>query len=303
MTGLWLLGALLAGGIALQRVPGLAERLLPWLNGWILRVAIPALTLLYLSRLEPGPELILPVATAWIVFALAWLWVSLLRPWHGLDRAGTGCLILLAGLGNTSFVGFPLMRLFYGESGLQIAVLVDQPGTFLILGTLGLLLASAHAGERVGARALAARVLSFPPFLAFLAAILAQILHWQPTGLLAQLLQLLGASLGPLALLAVGLQLRFSRDRDLLRPLVAGLGFKLLLAPLAIAALWFGLFGQRGELAEVCVLEAGMGPMITAAIVANSYALQPRLAGLMLAVGIPCSLLSVPLAHWLLQSL
>ncbi|MEZ0368322.1 MAG: AEC family transporter, partial [Candidatus Sericytochromatia bacterium] len=290
-------------GLVLQRRPAFSDRLLPLLNAWILKVAIPALTLLYLSRLALGPRLLLPVAAAWLVFGLAWAWVRLLRPWLGLDRAGIGCLILMAGLGNTSFVGFPLIRLLYGESGLQTAVLVDQPGTFLILGTLGLIVASAHAGSSVSPRTLAIRVLSFPPFIAFLAAMLAQILGWQPTGPLAGLLQLLGASLGPLALLAVGLQLKPILDRELLRPLLAGLSFKLLLAPLLIAAIYAGGLQLRGELVQVCILEAGMGPMITAAIVAGSYGLQPRLAGMMLAVGVPLSLLTVPLLNWVFQGL
>lgn len=303
MSGLALLLGMLGLGLLLQHFGSLASHLLPPLNHWILKVAIPALTLLYLSRLELSPRLLLPVAVAWIVFGLAWLWVLLLNRWLQLDRPATGCLILMAGLGNTSFVGFPMIRLLYGESGLQTAVLVDQPGTFLILGTFGLLIASAHAGTRVTSAELAQRVLGFPPFIAFLLAMLAQALHWQPTGLLALLLQALGASLGPLALLAVGLQLKFVQDRTLLRPLLAGLSFKLLLAPLLIAALYAGLLGLRGDMIQVCILEAGMGPMITAAIVAGNYQLQPRLASLMLAIGVPVSLLSVPLLHWLIQRL
>jgi predicted permease len=38
-----------------------------------------------------------------------------------------GCLILTAGLGNTSF-GFPIIEALYGEEGLKTAILVDQPG-------------------------------------------------------------------------------------------------------------------------------------------------------------------------------
>lgn len=303
MNGLWLLLGMLASGLLLQRWEQVSSRLLSLLNQWILKVAIPALTLVYMTRLELSPRLLLPVAAAWLVFALAWVWVHLLNRWLQLDRPAMGCLILLAGLGNTSFVGFPLIRLLYGETGLQTAVLVDQPGTFLILGTLGLLVASAHAGTQVSARELAQRVFGFPPFLAFLVAMAAQILHWQPSGLLAEGLQALGASLGPLALLAVGMQLKPVRDPSLLKPVLAGLGFKLLLAPLLIGLLYAGLLGLRGEFVQVCVLEAGMGPMITAAIVAGNYQLQPRLASLMLAAGIPLSLLTVPLIHWLIAGL
>ncbi|PKL74558.1 MAG: transporter, partial [Candidatus Melainabacteria bacterium HGW-Melainabacteria-1] len=275
------------------------------LNRWILSVAIPALTLQYLTRLSLSPSHLLPIGVAWIVFGLGCLWVGLLAPRLGCDRATTGCLMLMAGLGNTSFVGFPLIHMLYGESGLQIAVLVDQPGTFLILGTLGLLVAASagQAAEPLSPGMLARRVLGFPPFVAFLLAIGCQLLSWQPGGILAQVLSVLGASLAPLALLAVGLQLRLEPDPELLRPLLLGLSYKLLLAPLLIWSLYAGGLGLSGELLEVCVLEAAMGPMITAAIVAGNYQLAPRLATLMLAVGVPMSLLTVPLWHALLTRL
>jgi predicted permease len=50
----------------------------------------------------------------------------------------TGCLILTAGLGNTSFLGFPIIEALYGQEGMKTAILVDQPGTFVVLSTLEL---------------------------------------------------------------------------------------------------------------------------------------------------------------------
>jgi predicted permease len=49
-----------------------------------------------------------------------------------------GCLILTAGLGNTSFLGFPIIEALYGQEGMKTAILVDQPGTFVVLSTLEL---------------------------------------------------------------------------------------------------------------------------------------------------------------------
>jgi predicted permease len=47
-------------------------------------------------------------------------------------------LILTAGLGNTSFLGFPIIEALYGQEGMKTAILVDQPGTFVVLSTLEL---------------------------------------------------------------------------------------------------------------------------------------------------------------------
>jgi predicted permease len=280
-------------GILLQAWPQLSKNLLPWLNRWILWLAIPALTLLYLTRLELSLSLLLPVGVAWILFVCAWLGFRLLGPGLGLSASVISCLSLTAGLGNTSFVGFPMVRWLYGEQGLQTAMLVDQPGTFLVLGTLGLWLASKSQAGQLSAREMCVRMLQFPPFVAFLLAVLAQLLHWQPGTELAAGLQLLGSTLSPLALLAVGLQIRPRMEPELLKPLAIGLSFKLVLAPLLILGLYCGLLGLRGEFVRICVLEAAMGPMITASIVAASHELEPRLANLMVAIGVPVSLLTI----------
>jgi hypothetical protein len=44
----------------------------------------------------------------------------------------TGCLILTAGLGIHHFLVFPIEAL-YGQEGMKTAILVDQPGTFVVL--------------------------------------------------------------------------------------------------------------------------------------------------------------------------
>ncbi|MGV3524084.1 MAG: AEC family transporter [Candidatus Sericytochromatia bacterium] len=308
MKGLFLL-SLMGVGMGLQRWPQLTAWLLPRVTAWVLWVAIPAVTLLYLTRLEMSSATFLPAGAAWLVFAGAVLWLGF---WKGqqrfvpLDRATLGCLLLTAGLGNTSFVGFPVVSLLYGEEALQTAVLVDQPGSFLILGTLGLVVAAGAAGERLQPRQVAQRLLGFPPFLAFAAALLAQLLRWQPGPLLSQGLGLLAMTLSPLALLAVGLQLQPRLEKHWLRPLTLGLGYKLFLAPLLVLLVYGGLY-QAGALPlsarelQICVLEAAMGPMITGALVAAGAGLQPRLASLMVGIGIPLSLLSLGLWYALLR--
>jgi predicted permease len=54
------------------------------------------------------------------------------------------------------------------------------------------------------------------------------------------------------------------------------------------------------EIARITILEAAMAPMITGAIVAKENDLDPELCSLMVGIGIPLSLLSVPLLAWLL---
>jgi predicted permease len=52
---------------------------------------------------------------------------------------------------------------------------------------------------------------------------------------------------------------------------------------------------------KICVLEAAMVSMVTAAIVASAYGLKPRFSSLMLSIGIPISLITVLIWNFLLS--
>ena len=48
-----------------------------------------------------------------------------------LPPATTGALAVVGGLGNTSFIGLPMIESFYGASGMPTGILIDQLGTYL----------------------------------------------------------------------------------------------------------------------------------------------------------------------------
>jgi predicted permease len=100
-------------------------------------------------------------------------------------------------------------------------------------------------------------------------------------------------------LLSVGLQLRLGHIAEHHRNLALGLGFKLILAPLAIYLLYVPLLGAHGQSIQVTLFEAAMPPMITAAIVASEHDLDPPLATLMVAVGLLLSFFTLS-AWWYL---
>ena len=92
----------------------------------------------------------------------------------------------------------------------------------------------------------------------------------------------LGDTLTPLALVSVGLQLRFDQSRGLETALATGLGFKLLLASAALALLYFGILGPTEETTRITIFEAAMGPQIGGAIVAVQHGLNPPLVAVVL---------------------
>jgi predicted permease len=290
----------IAAGLAARRA-GAPRRAFVLLNAFIIWFSLPATILLALHALRWEPSFWVPVSMAWLVFAGAFVFFSVLGRRRGWSPGRVGALTLTAGLGNTSFVGFPLLRALYGEGAIPVAVLTDQPGSFLVLSTLGLLSASYFSAGRTSASAVLGRMARFPPMWALVAAVLLRpVVFSDPV---AWTLRAGMKSLVPLALLSVGGALRFDRARlNAEREAVAaGLLYKLVLAPLAMALLLVVFLHQRGDAARVTLVEAAMGPMITGAIVAEEHGLDPQLCSLLVGVGIPLSLVLVPLWARLLQ--
>ena len=74
-----------------------------------------------------------------------------------------------------------------------------------------------------------------------------------------------------------------------------GLGLKLVLVP-AVVWVIYTLAKIPQEILRVAVIQSAMAPMITAAILASTHGLHPRLAGMMVGVGVPVSFIT--LAFW-----
>jgi hypothetical protein len=290
----------IALGLALRRARTPA-RAFAALNRFIVWVPLSATVLLAMHKLHWELSYWVPMSMAWIVFAAAVaLFVAVGRRLHWPPRT-VGALVMTGGLGNTAFLGYPLMRALYGESAMPVAVLADQAGSFLVLSTAGLAAASYFSSGRASPRAVLGRVARFPPMWALIAALLLRpfpfpdaveaVLHWGMKALV------------PLALISVGGTVRFDRAR-LLRertPLAWGLLYKLAAAPLMMTLLLVVVLRQRGEAVRITVLQSAMAPMITGAIVAEEYGLDAELCSLMVSVGIPICLLAIPLLAKLLE--
>lgn len=304
VSGLLLIALCLGIGVRLHRSQSLPPGSHRVLNGYVLRVALPALIVVRMHGLFRTSGSLrgmwAPVSMAWIQFlaAAAFAW-ALARIWN-LSKATRGALILTMGLANTSFVGFPLLEALLGPRALPIAVLADQPGSFLVFSTLGVLTAASHAGKSGHVRDLVARAIRFPPMMALLLAVLLSPVPL-PAAADAALDKIAG-SLVPVALVAVGMQLKFDVQtiRRRARELGAALACKLVLIPALMTAIYVGAAAQRGLVAQVTVAESAMAPMITSAVLAEESDLDPELANLMVSVGVLLSLVTVPLWVWLL---
>lgn len=298
MNNLLLLILCFVAGILLKRFNRMPDNAPATLNSFIIHVSLPALTLLYIHQLKLSGDMLLTGLMAWLVFGMSAGCFWLVGRWLSLPRATTGALILVGGLGNTSFFGLPMVEAFYSQSGLSTAIIADQLGSFFALSILGITVAGIYSSGRPAAAEIFKRIVLFPPFISLTVALL--LIPVEYADWFSVLLKRLGDTLAPLALLSVGLQLRIGHIAEHRRNLAMGLGFKLVAAPLAVLLLYVPLLGAHGQAIQVTLFEAAMPPMITAAIVAVEHDLDPPLANLMVAVGLVVSFFTLT-AWWYLM--
>lgn len=271
------------------------------LNQFILNVSLPAMALYYLPKIALSWELIYPLSVAWISFGLAFVIFNILGKWLGWSKKLIGCLILTAGLGNTSFVGIPVIQALYGTEGLKTLVIVDLPGTFMVLSTVGILVATQYSNSSEGIGNKLLQIIKFPPFLAFLVGATMMLCGWEFPTSIDGVLQKLMITISPIALVSVGFQLKIQKDSQHWPYLAAGLGYQLILFPAIIFILFVIIGGQSGIPIQVSIMEAAMAPMITAAIVAATYGLKPQLSAMMVGLGIPLSFITLTLWYLFLS--
>lgn len=299
MSNIILLVLCFVAGILLRRTKRMPDNAPATLNSFIIHVSVPALALLYIHELQFSGDIVLVMAMAWLCFGLAVGFFWMVGRYLKFSRGTVGALMLTGGMGNTAFFGLPMIEAYYGHQGIATGILIDQTGSFLVLSTLGIIVAGTYSSGRPTTASIVRSILRFPPFIALVIALL--LLPVAYPEWLNLVLKRLGDTLAPLALLSVGLQLRLGHLAGNGRKLAIGLGFKLLLAPLLIYLLYVPLLGAHGPVIQVTLFEAAMPPMITAAIIAQEHDLDPELATLMVAVGLPLSFLTLSAWWWVLQ--
>lgn len=288
----------LLAGILVRRYLPFPEQMVPSINWWLITIALPCVILTLIPHTDFNSNALFPIAGMWIVFLGALLLSLLMGKIFNWSREVTGVVILVAGIGNTSFMGFPIISGYYGAEGLKLAVLADQPGSFIILSTVGLIVMAVYSGQSPTLRMILKKIITFPPLIALVLSLFLKLFGGLPAGI-EQPFSQIGATMTPLALFCVGLQIVLRPPRGAVIPLIAGVVWKLVLAPLAII-LPAQLLHTAPLVKDVTVLQGGMAPMIAASILAQRAGLKPSLAIAIQGYGIIGSFLTIPLWHWLL---
>ena len=261
------------------------------LNAWVLYFGLPAISFRYLPKLSWDNSLLFTMLCPSLVLGGAMLFFYFLEKKMGLSKRSSHTLMLVAGLSNTSFVGFPLITAYFGSQALPIGIVSDQM-TFFLLSSVGVLIAtkgSLKKNKNVGFAFIAKRIFTFPPLIGCLLALLsAPFVDLSP---LDDFFHLIANTVSPIALFSIGLQLNFGLVKSEISNLSYAMVYKLILAPAFVFLLAYAL-GYRGEIIEVSIFEMAMPSLVATSIVINQFKLNSKLGNSAIGLTIPISLIS-----------
>lgn len=299
MANFILIGVFVGLGLLFRRLKAFPRDSAQAFNMFALYVSLPALILLKVPQLTFTRDMLVPALVPWGVLGLSVVLVLLAARLWRWSRPITGVLLLVVPLGNTSFMGVPMVSAFFGAAGIPYLIIYDQLGTMLTFASYGSVILALYGSEgSLKLATVARRALLFPPTIALLAGLLLR--PWPYPEAVATVLHNVSQSLIPLVMTAIGFQMNLRLRPTVLAPLGFGLSLKLIIAPV-VALIGCRLLGLHGLPADISVFEAGMPPMVTAAALAVAAGMEAELAIALAGLGLIFAFATLPVLYGLLQ--
>ncbi|MDD5052213.1 MAG: AEC family transporter [Sulfuricurvum sp.] len=284
--------ALLAIGILLQKADAPVD-FAKSLNFFVIYVSLPATVLLQVPKIHFDASALGVILIPWLLLPIVIALVILMTRKH--PPHVRAALLLVMPLGNTSFVGIPIIHTLLGEEAIPYVLMYDQFGTFLILSLYGAAVIARYETGIFHKRLIVKKLLLFPPFVFLIFALL----FGQMPSSAQPYLPTLASTLVPLSLISVGYSMKFGGEVDY-GLFTQSLILKLILMPL----ISFGILVAMGTeplALKTAVLESGMPSMITAGALAIAAGFAPALSAALVGYGIIVSLVTLPIISYMIK--
>ena len=290
MTGMILVAAGFVLGILLHFHPKYPCNFPQNLTFYILHISLPALAFLHFHNMPLAPDLLLPALMPWWIFGVTALSSLVFWRFGWIDKVTAGCFCLVVGIGNTSIVGFPVTSSLLGAEALPIALVTDQ-SNFVVFCLFSLLIPAFFCQQTLKIRDFIQKLVLSPALIAMVLGCLTRSLPLPD--MIQTCLEIFGATLTPVAMVALGAQFKLVAIRQYAPLFSLGLLLKLGLLPLTI---WIGslfVFSTANPLVfQTTLLQAATPPMILAGLIAIEHDLNPPLAQLLISLSIPISFIT-----------
>lgn len=303
LGGLAFLGFLL-GRMLPPVVPIYVGKFLFW-------IAVPISVIAFLRRSDLSGSIGLAPAIAWLAIllgaGLSWGWLKITRNERSEDgktpqssawsKPTQGSFLLASMVGNTGYIGYPVILALVGEKYFAWALFYDLLGTVIGCYGLGVALAARFGeGERKNNWQLTLAMLNNPTLWALGLGLWVR--DMPLPSFAEQSLQSFAWSAIALSLVLIGMRLSQLHSWSSVKPASLSLLIKMLVVPLLLGSI-LSQFGFNSTPLLILVLQMAMPPAFATLVLAEAYNLDRDLTVTALAIGSVGLLLTLPLWLWL----
>lgn len=270
------------------------------LGKFLFYVGVPLSILGFLRGAELSLSLWSAPVASWAAQLLGVGAASWVLRWQGAEwsRRSQGSFLLASMVGNTGYIGYPVVLALVGPAYFAWALLYDIGSTLGIYG-FGVVLASRFSSQQWSGGLLLQALLKNPALWSFAIGLLSQNLPL-PALIEAGLHQLAWGVVS-LALVLIGMRLSQLSSLSNVKPALISLGIKMLLVPLVLGVA-LKLLGITGPVHQVLLLQTAVPPAFGTLVVAEAYALDRELTVTTLALGSAGLFVTLPVWMWLFRN-
>lgn len=287
----------------------LPSGILDRLGKFLFWIGVPISIIAFLQQTQLSGTVWVAPAIAWVAIllgaGLGWGWICLSNAHackfgQGLHpKASQGSFLLAAMVGNTGYLGYPIILTLVGPEYFAWALFYDLLGTMLGAYGLGVIVAARFSQATSTKWQLLQALLINPGLASFGVGLGLRAIALPP--FLERGLILCAWTMLALSLLLMGMRLSQIHSWKSLRQGAVSLSIKMLIVPLLVGLL-LPLIGITGVPQLVIVLQMAMPPAFATLVIAEAYDLDRNMAVSTLAAGSGAILVTLPLWLWLFHT-
>ncbi|WP_342514575.1 AEC family transporter [Sporosarcina sp. FSL K6-1522] len=206
-------------------------------------------------------------------------------------------LALLAGLGNTGFIGIPLCAVLIGPEGALYAAIFDAGVDFTIW-TVGVLILQKNRSIELDTFKSMINI----PLISIFVGLIVSYFHYSPPTLIINLVDQLAALAAPLAMFYIGIlvmSIKFSRVKDNGLKVWIPISVKLLMLP-ALVAVLIGYFQLDMTIVQTVLIQSMMPTLTLASILFAKYSADEDMGAITTVLSTILALLTIPVMIYVL---
>ena len=201
-------------------------RLVPYdalttLNAFVLNVAVPCMILQSMQRNEINDKIFNDIIWSLAAFAIVTIVIAVIATLiinriKTIPEEDKGIYSVQLAFTNCGFMGYPLTTVMFGQYGLFLAIIMNIIFTTFMY-SIGVVMLLHKKGEKLFTMKLMVRMLSVP-FLSSIAGLLIFITGFHFPSFIDSTLQLMAATVSPVAMFIVGINLSNSKIKEIFTP-------------------------------------------------------------------------------------